>query len=227
MKFVCTSCGSVYRIENTGGIEPPKSEGHFDPCPCPPPHKIDPDWQAAFCEADNARCKVESELEREREISCRFQAENQELERKVRKLEEKLENSGICELAAGNANLRSYVKEWEGRAIKAENDIKLLSSNYDRIAKVHSQTLENHRMQLAAISTAALRNTETTINERLCPSNPYWTQAYKDVCTAVDREMRERRRANELEEINRRIRRYLGGFGECEQENIKHPTPRK
>lgn len=46
-----------------------------------------------------------------------------------------------------------------------------------------------HVMQLAAISTASIQNTETSIKDRIGRENPYWTTAYGDVCAAVDREM--------------------------------------
>ncbi len=45
-------------------------------------------------------------------------------------------------------------------------------------------------MRLAAISTASIQNTETSVAERIGPGHPYYTVAYGDVCRAVDREMR-------------------------------------
>lgn len=59
---------------------------------------------------------------------------------------------------------------------------------------------ENHVMQLAAIMTASMQNTESTVKDRIDRSNPYWTVAYQDVCTAVDREMKLR--AELAESIN-------------------------
>jgi hypothetical protein len=44
-------------------------------------------------------------------------------------------------------------------------------------------------LQLAAISTAALQNTEASVRDRIDRDNVYWTAAYGDVCKAVDREM--------------------------------------
>src|SRR5574339_234979 len=59
---------------------------------------------------------------------------------------------------------------------------------------------EMHRMQLAAISSASIQNTENTVKEnRIDRSNPYWTVAYDDVCRAVDREMQLLVKVNELE----------------------------
>lgn len=49
--------------------------------------------------------------------------------------------------------------------------------------------LELHQMQMAGIMTASFQNTPSTVKDRLDPSSPYWTQAYADVCAAVDREM--------------------------------------
>lgn len=44
-------------------------------------------------------------------------------------------------------------------------------------------------MQLAGCMTATVQNTETTIKDRITRDNPYWCQAYDDVCKAIDREM--------------------------------------
>ena len=58
---------------------------------------------------------------------------------------------------------------------------------------------ELHNIQLAAISTATVQNTVTSMTDRIDRANPYWTVAYGDVCTAIDREMRERKRAEAAE----------------------------
>lgn len=57
---------------------------------------------------------------------------------------------------------------------------------------------ETHTMQLAAISTASMQNTESTVKDRIGNDNPYWSVAYEDTCKAVDREMRHRDKAKEL-----------------------------
>jgi hypothetical protein len=49
--------------------------------------------------------------------------------------------------------------------------------------------LENHIMQLAAISTASIQNTEASAADRITAQNPYYSTAYADVCRAIDREM--------------------------------------
>jgi hypothetical protein len=49
---------------------------------------------------------------------------------------------------------------------------------------------EQHVMELAAISTASIQNTEATVKDRVGADNPYCTVAYLDVCRAIDREMR-------------------------------------
>jgi hypothetical protein len=66
-----------------------------------------------------------------------------------------------------------------------------------------------HRMQLVAISQASLQNTETTRRERIGRESAYWTQAYADVCAAVDREMRERERARLSEERRQELEERL------------------
>lgn len=50
---------------------------------------------------------------------------------------------------------------------------------------------ELHRMQMVAISVCAGQNVPE-LQERIGKENPYWTPAYDDMCTAVDREVRER-----------------------------------
>jgi hypothetical protein len=58
---------------------------------------------------------------------------------------------------------------------------------------------ELNTLKLAAISTACIQNTEATAKYRISAENRCWTQAYADVCVAVDREMRERHRAERAE----------------------------
>lgn len=64
----------------------------------------------------------------------------------------------------------------------------------------HRADEELHIMQLAAISTASIQNTETTVKDRIDKDSPYCTTAYLDVCRAVDREMKQR---VELEEVRK------------------------
>jgi len=61
------------------------------------------------------------------------------------------------------------------------------------------QEEEKLRMMLVAVMTASMQNTETTIKDRIDQNHLYWSQAYADVCVAVDREMRERGRAEKAE----------------------------
>ena len=49
--------------------------------------------------------------------------------------------------------------------------------------------IEILRMQLVACMTAAVQNTEETRTDRIDRGNIYWSQAYEDVCRAVDREI--------------------------------------
>jgi hypothetical protein len=57
---------------------------------------------------------------------------------------------------------------------------------------------ELHTMQLAAVMTASIQNTESTVKYRIGRDSPYWTQAYADVCVAIDREMTHRAKVEEL-----------------------------
>ena len=68
------------------------------------------------------------------------------------------------------------------------NEICLLKSEN---AELKSE-LETERVRLAACGVAAMANTESTVAKRITPDNPYWSASYKDVCNAVDREMKLR-----------------------------------
>lgn len=78
-------------------------------------------------------------------------------------------------------------------------EIDRLQADNIKLRKEVESMRENHIMQLAGISTACIQNTKSTIKDRIPKDNPYWTVAYGDVCVAVDREMRERKRAEEAE----------------------------
>lgn len=57
-------------------------------------------------------------------------------------------------------------------------------------AEVERAVDEHFAIQLAAISTASIQNTPASAKDRIGRDNPYWTVAYGDVCTAIDREMK-------------------------------------
>lgn len=59
----------------------------------------------------------------------------------------------------------------------------------ERLAK----ELETERLRLAACSAAAMMNTPGGVAARLPPSSPYHSSSYRDVCDAVDRELKYRK----------------------------------
>jgi len=69
--------------------------------------------------------------------------------------------------------------------------------------------VELHIMQLAAVSTASAQNTHTSVKDRIDKNNPYWTQAYGDVCVAIDREIAWRERAECAEAALRPLRKLM------------------
>lgn len=72
------------------------------------------------------------------------------------------------------------------------------------------ENAERQAMILAAVSTASRCNTRRTAAEqRISRDNPYWTQAYEDVCTAVGREIQERERAEAAESRIRELEAAL------------------
>lgn len=68
---------------------------------------------------------------------------------------------------------------------------------------------ELHGRQLVAISTASTQNTVELADNRLGSTHLYWTQAYADVCAAVNREMRERERAEKAEAACAEMRDWI------------------
>lgn len=86
--------------------------------------------------------------------------------------------------AEANAICRSGI-DWYYSASR----MKELSSQLERELAMER---ELRIMQLAGISTASIQNTEKTIKDRIGRDNPYCTQAYLDVCCAIDREMKLR-----------------------------------
>lgn len=65
----------------------------------------------------------------------------------------------------------------------------------DAATKELRAEIELLEMQAAACMTACFQNTEQSSRARIDRSNPYWTQAYDDVCKTVDREMKHRNEA--------------------------------
>jgi predicted RNA-binding protein with EMAP domain len=68
----------------------------------------------------------------------------------------------------------------------------------------HAEKFADHdeqtRMQMAAIAAVALCNTpESLAKQRIDRRNPYWTPAYEEVVSAVERERAERERAEKAE----------------------------
>lgn len=74
-------------------------------------------------------------------------------------------------------------------------DLQSRDATIERLRAELAEAKELHIMQMAGISTAALMNTREAAKERIGKDNPYWTQAYQDVCDAVDREMTHREAA--------------------------------
>jgi len=81
----------------------------------------------------------------------------------------------------------------------------LIGTLQQRIAELEAQ-LELSRMQVAAVMTATVQNSESTIKDRIGRDHHYWTQAYADVCIAVDREVAHRKERERLEKENAELR---------------------
>jgi hypothetical protein len=74
--------------------------------------------------------------------------------------------------------------------------------------------LEQHCMQLAAISVAALCNTRESQEKReITKNSPYYSIAYHDVITAVKREIELREKCGEVKKAGRDLEVLLWGTG--------------
>lgn len=81
----------------------------------------------------------------------------------------------------------------------------------DKLLAEVERLRELHTMQLAGIMTASMQNTDSTVKDRIDRSNPYWTQAYEDVCAAVDREMKLRAEVERLREAGNGLMEIVEG----------------
>jgi len=78
---------------------------------------------------------------------------------------------------------------WKARAEKAESALAYANNHMKSIIQV-GETRGNQRdamiMCLAAISTAAMQDTEESCKDRITQDNPAWSPAYADMCRKVD-----------------------------------------
>lgn len=104
------------------------------------------------------------------------------------------EAAKICNsrIAHGNRSAECYEAERCAKAILAR-------TLEHRAAEAERTFEERFALKFAAIMTVSIQNTREAIKQRISVDNPYWTVAYSDVCAAVDREIRERERAEEAE----------------------------
>lgn len=81
-----------------------------------------------------------------------------------------------------------------------EKDIASLRATIERLTRERDEERELHRMRLTAIEVCAGCNTpRSSMKQRLSVGSPYWTNAYYCTLEAVDREMKERARADDAE----------------------------
>lgn len=88
----------------------------------------------------------------------------------------------------------------------------------ERISREAPEDLENLRMQLVACMTASAQNTRTAIKDRIERGHPYWSQAYADVCAAIDREIALR---EEVEVLRNEMGSYPEGLGMLSSADIE------
>jgi hypothetical protein len=82
---------------------------------------------------------------------------------------------------------------------------------------------EQHALELAGISTASIQNTDATIKDRITRDSPFATQAYFDVCAAVDREMALHKERNALQKQRDELSRALSdSVGQCSREAVNN-----
>jgi hypothetical protein len=103
-----------------------------------------------------------------------------------------------CEMNAAKAAFQAM--DWTDDSTQDKTPIAEAIAEHTRYnGKTAQEWFDKWNMEIAAIMTASIQNTPTAIKHRIGPDNPFWSQAYADVCRAVDREMRERQRAEAAE----------------------------
>ncbi len=125
----------------------------------------------------------------------------------------------LASLAAANELAEKYRRELDfnqelameeaAKRGKAEAE----KSNAESTLAAKEAELELERMRAAAMMTATLQNTESTIKDRITRDNPYWSQGYADVCAAVDREIRLR---SENQSLRQRVEGLSKGLREVQ-----------
>lgn len=84
---------------------------------------------------------------------------------------------------------------------KIESELAQLRSQNTALEAKLKELEELHTMELAAVSTASIQNTPSTITDRIAREHPYWSVAYSDTCRAVDREVKLIAKVSALEAI--------------------------
>lgn len=91
------------------------------------------------------------------------------------------------------------------------SDVETLEKERDELRREVSDLrsgIEEHRAKLAACLIASNQNTRIARQQRIGPSNPYYSVAYASVCAAVGREIELREERDELRE---RLARFEEG----------------
>lgn len=87
------------------------------------------------------------------------------------------------------AEAKAKADEWHSAALDFGRSSDAYAKQLEEKTRELEEAREEHHMQLAAISTASIQNTESSKSDRIDETNPYWTVAYSDVCIAIDREI--------------------------------------
>lgn len=84
---------------------------------------------------------------------------------------------------------------------RLKRELAAAKEEIERLRKDKSELIGFHTMQLVAISTASLQNTEKSKLDRIGADNPYASTAYFDVCAAIDREIKLRSSLSDLRKV--------------------------
>lgn len=95
-------------------------------------------------------------------------------------------------------NVTRYKKYAESEIALRDRKAKAGLEYCQALEKQIKESTELHNMQLVAVMTASMQNTRNSIKDRIGKANPYWSQAYADTCTAVDREIKLREELSAL-----------------------------
>ena len=129
-----------------------------------------------------------------------FRAIPQNVQAENASLREELEQVSLKHQVACDTIARMKLDDERiGAEFRVRDEVhRTVRTDRDKLREELEEANEQHRMELAAISSACFANSRTSAPP-MEVTNPYWTQSYQDAVDAVAREMNQRERAEQAE----------------------------